>query len=89
MMNRTLAQKARKKLLRRGRELLKSKDQGPENLTELAELHAALERIERGSYGRCDRCYAEIELDRLEVSPKERYCDGCAAELVVDERIPA
>lgn len=89
MMNRTLAQKARKKLLRRGRELLKSKDQNPDNLTELAELHAALERIERGSYGRCDKCYHEIELDRLEVSPRERYCETCAAELSAGDRIPA
>ena len=86
MMNRTLAQKARKKLLRRGRELLKAKDAGPEEMAELAELHAALERIERGSYGRCDKCYTEIELDRLEASPRERYCDGCASELTADDR---
>lgn len=81
MMNRTLAQKARKRLLKRGRELLKAKGSDPEDLAELAELHAALERIERGSYGRCDKCYDEIELDRLESSPRERYCEACAASL--------
>lgn len=77
MMNRSLAQKARKKLLKRGRELLRAPSSTPENLAELAELHAALERIERGSFGRCDRCYTEIELDRLESSPRERYCEAC------------
>jgi RNA polymerase-binding transcription factor DksA len=89
MMNRTLAQKARKKLLRRGRELLRSKTSGPGDLAELAELHAALERIERGSYGRCDKCYTEIELDRLESSPRERYCEGCAPDQAAAPRLPA
>ena len=91
MMNRTLAQKARKKLLKRGREILRASDSSPESLAELAELHAALERIERGSYGRCDRCYAEIELDRLEASPRERYCEACdpaSRESGVESREP-
>ncbi len=76
MMNRTLAQKARKQLLRRGRTLLK----GPgseESLTELEEIHAALERVERGSFGRCDKCYQGIELDRLETKPQIRFCTDC------------
>lgn len=85
MMNRSLAQKARKTLLRRGRELLRAQAGGELDelqLAELTEIHAALERIERGSFGRCDRCYESIELDRLETAPKERYCEACAGAVV-------
>ena len=77
MMNRTLAQKARKQLLRRGRALLKSPGSA-ESLAELEEIHAALERVERGSFGRCDKCYQGIELDRLEKTPQVRYCEPCS-----------
>ena len=82
MMNRSLAQKARKALLRRGRELIRAQVGGelePAQLEELTEIHAALERIERGSFGRCDGCYSSIELDRLEEAARERYCAECAA----------
>jgi DnaK suppressor protein len=91
MSNRNLASSARKMLLRRGRALLRlrheppPKGSAPDYLSglsdgeqqELAEIHAALERIERGIYGRCDRCFRGIERDRLETVPWERYCDAC------------
>lgn len=92
MRNRNLAATARKKLLRRGRALLRARPgappknaQQPDYLAglseserrELAEIHAALERIERGIYGRCDGCFSAVEADRLEAIPWERHCASC------------
>lgn len=44
-----------------------------------AEIDAALERIEKGSYGFCARCGADIPLERLEALPKSKYCTPCAS----------
>jgi DnaK suppressor protein len=41
------------------------------------ELLAALERIERGTYGRCERCGGTIPYGRLLVIPEARACAGC------------
>ncbi|MGI8848173.1 MAG: TraR/DksA family transcriptional regulator [Candidatus Dormibacteria bacterium] len=41
---------------------------------ELAEVEAALARIEGGSYGRCEVCGAEIPEGRLEAMPAARFC---------------
>ena len=90
-MNRTLVATARKKLLRRGRAMLRSAQAtgaGPQalgtmnepQLTELREIHAALERIERGIFGRCDTCQAAIEETTLEATPWERDCLTCRGE---------
>ena len=43
----------------------------------LAEIEAALRRIEQGSYGRCDRCGDAISLDRLDVLPMAAVCRSC------------
>lgn len=45
------------------------------------EVQAALERCDRGEFGTCERCGAEIIEDRLEVLPYTRYCTACAAEV--------
>lgn len=42
--------------------------------TELAEVDAALERLDDGSYGRCEVCGGDIGDERLEVLPQTRYC---------------
>ncbi len=91
MMNRTLAQKARKQLLRRGRAILRAPGGGTDSasMAELAEIHAALERVERGSYGRCDKCYKGIELDLIEATPQTRYCDSCGSVERAAEAPPA
>lgn len=92
-MNRGLVASARKKLLRRGRALLRGAHGRPDALgqmadadvAELREIHAALERIERGIFGRCDGCQAPIEEERLEHMPLERDCAACRGdELVTD-----
>jgi len=92
-MNRGLVAIARKKLLRRGRALLRGAHGRPDALgqmsdadvAELREIHAALERIERGIFGRCDGCQAEVEDARLEQLPWERHCATCRGDELVAE----
>lgn len=87
-MNRGLVASARKKLLRRGRALLRGAQGRPDALgqlgeaevAELREIHAALERIERGIFGRCESCQASVEDERLEHLPWERHCAPCRGE---------
>jgi DnaK suppressor protein len=45
---------------------------------ELQETCAALERIELGTYGRCDACGGAIGRQRLLALPTAHYCLGCA-----------
>ena len=40
----------------------------------LADVDAALERIDGGSYGLCETCHDPIEADRLEQNPLVRFC---------------
>jgi DnaK suppressor protein len=40
----------------------------------LDEIDAALERIEAGTYGRCEVCGVEIPVERLEARPTARTC---------------
>ncbi len=44
----------------------------------LAELDAALARLDDGSYGRCERCGRPIDPARLDARPDARTCVGCA-----------
>jgi RNA polymerase-binding transcription factor DksA len=41
------------------------------------ELHAALARLDAGSYGRCEGCGAAIPYERLEALPETRFCVSC------------
>ena len=45
----------------------------------LADLDRALERLERGDYGRCESCGEPIPAERLEVRPAASTCVRCAA----------
>jgi len=45
----------------------------------LAEIDATLSRIDDGTYGTCERCQADIAVDRLEARPTARTCVECAA----------
>ena len=47
--------------------------------TVLAEIDDALDRIERGSYGRCQRCGDDIPLERLQTLPMAGHCMPCQA----------
>jgi DnaK suppressor protein len=43
-----------------------------------AEVAAALDRIENGTFGKCQQCGGEISGARLEALPYTRYCVDCA-----------
>jgi RNA polymerase-binding transcription factor DksA len=45
------------------------------------EVAAALERINRGTYGRCENCGRDIVPERLDALPYVRHCTPCAAQL--------
>ncbi len=45
----------------------------------LAEIDAALTRIDAGTYGRCGRCAAAIPEERLELRPFAGECVACAS----------
>lgn len=41
---------------------------------QIARVDAALARVEAGTYGRCEVCSREIELERAEILPAARTC---------------
>ncbi len=43
----------------------------------VAEIDAALERVDAGTYGRCEACGNPIPEARLEVVPEATLCVGC------------
>jgi RNA polymerase-binding transcription factor DksA len=44
----------------------------------LFEIEAAVDRIDAGTYGLCERCAMEISEERLEIVPMTRLCMRCA-----------
>jgi RNA polymerase-binding transcription factor DksA len=46
----------------------------------LAEVERALQRVEDGSYGTCERCGQPVAAARLEVRPTARTCVACASK---------
>lgn len=42
------------------------------------DIKAALERLDKGTYGRCESCGGEISPERLEAIPAARHCINCA-----------
>jgi RNA polymerase-binding transcription factor DksA len=51
---------------------------GLDEAQELQETQAALDRIERGIYGRCEQCGGAIGRQRLLALPTARFCIACA-----------
>lgn len=45
----------------------------------VADIDAALERMDNGTYGQCARCGEMIAPERLEALPYARYCINCQA----------
>ncbi len=45
----------------------------------LADIDHALEKLDSGGYGRCERCGEEIGEARLEAMPATRFCISCAS----------
>ena len=48
--------------------------------TELQQIERALERLEAGTYGVCDKCGDRIGGDRLRVVPYTVHCRSCAGD---------
>lgn len=46
---------------------------------ELAELDAALQRIEEGTYGTCQVCGGAVGRQRLRAIPEARFCIDCVS----------
>jgi len=46
----------------------------------LQEVEDALERIENGSYGKCEICGGQISAPRLEALPFAKFCIECQAQ---------
>lgn len=45
---------------------------------EIAQIDAALERMDEGEYGYCVKCGAEISPERLDLVPQTPFCAKCA-----------
>ncbi|MFD9043956.1 TraR/DksA family transcriptional regulator [Streptomyces bottropensis] len=43
----------------------------------LADVEAALERMDRGRYGTCHLCRGPVDRERLTIVPQARYCGRC------------
>ena len=61
---------------REGDEVLEGLGQASEKEVRL--IHAALQRLEEGTYGQCLQCGDEISAERLEVVPHATLCRVCA-----------
>ena len=47
----------------------------------LEEIRDALDRIDRGAYGKCEECHTPIPKARLQALPYARHCVACARKL--------
>lgn len=54
--------------------------------TFLAKIDKALQKIEAGTFGVCERCEEEISLKRLEARPETTLCIRCKEEQEREER---
>ncbi|MFZ5469120.1 MAG: TraR/DksA family transcriptional regulator [Myxococcota bacterium] len=68
-----ITEEARRKLTQRRARL------DPASRGELAEIDAALDRIARGTFGRCEVCGGPIGRLRLAAIPEARACTTCSS----------
>ena len=47
----------------------------------LAEVERALQKLEEGTYGLCERCGVEIDFARLKAIPYATYCIDCQSRV--------
>lgn len=45
---------------------------------QLRNVNEALEKIKKGTYGKCEECSREIDIKRLEAEPTARLCFACS-----------
>ena len=59
-----------------------------QNARELqAEVAAALDRVEQGDFGKCQRCGRDIAGERLQAVPYTRFCVDCAQNAQEDGEV--
>ena len=46
----------------------------------LLEIQDALDKIENGNYGKCEKCGMNIEEEILNIDPESKYCKMCKAQ---------
>lgn len=51
---------------------------------DLKQYEKALNKIEKGTYGKCDHCSKEIDKKRLEYFPSSLYCSDCQRKIEKD-----
>ncbi len=56
--------------------------------SQLADVAAALARIEADSYGACTQCGEDIEEARLEALPATPFCIDCASKADMKQALP-
>jgi RNA polymerase-binding transcription factor DksA len=44
---------------------------------DLKDVNEALARIEKGSYGKCEKCHSDISEERLIIFPEAKTCNKC------------
>jgi DnaK suppressor protein len=47
---------------------------------QIEELEEALDRVQAGTYGQCERCGQPIDPERLEILPTTTLCSACAEQ---------
>lgn len=47
----------------------------------IADMDLAIGKIDKGTYGYCEKCNSAIPLPRLELIPQARYCVTCESKL--------
>jgi len=52
-----------------------------------AEVRDAIDRVEQGTFGSCERCGREIAGARLDALPYTRYCTSCAEKVQAGEPV--
>jgi DnaK suppressor protein len=52
----------------------------------IQKIHEAIERIDKGTFGICDECGEEIQLERLLARPVTTYCVECKERLEAEEK---
>ncbi len=101
MKTRSATSNARRTLLRKGRDVIRSvgKKGKAKNVDvmdllsdtqrqELAHIHLALERIERGIFGACEDCSERIAEERLAETPWNLKCVECESEAQAEFDLP-
>lgn len=53
----------------------------------IRKIQAALQRLEDGSYGICEECGEEINVERLKARPVTRLCINCKSKQEEDEHL--